>query len=309
MLAGLLPAQAQEKPAATVRVLGQDRGRVAIVNDRGEVEWEAPCPGVAHDIALLTRGNVLLQHGAGNVVEIDRTGKTVWRYDAVPKAGYTGRVEIHAFQRLMNGRTMIAESGNARIIEVERDGRIAAEIPLVIENRDPHRGTRLARKLDNGNYLVAHEGDATVREYDPQGKVVWSYTLDLNGRARTPGHDGHGVEVFSATRLRSGNTLIGGGNNNRVIEVNPAGKVVWSIEQDELPGIKLFWVTRVMEFPNGDIGVLNTHAGPDNPQLFRVTRDKKVIWTFKDFKTFGNDLAAAQVLDSSSAPGVAAVRQ
>src|SRR5437588_11490780 len=29
----------------------------------------------------------------------------------------------------------------------------------------------------------------------------------------------------------------------------------------------------------------------DDPQLFEVTRDQKVVWTFKDFKTFGNVLA------------------
>jgi len=48
--------------------------------------------------------------------------------------------------------------------------------------------------------------------------------------------------------------------------------------------------------PNGNLIVGNCHAGTDNPQLFEVTRDKKVVWTFKDHKTFGNDMAAAQVL-------------
>ena len=38
------------------------------------------------------------------------------------------------------------------------------------------------------------------------------------------------------------------------------------------------------------------YFGPDNPQLVEVTRDKKVVWAFKDFATFGNNLAAAQVL-------------
>ena len=33
--------------------------------------------------------------------------------------------------------------------------------------------------------------------------------------------------------------MIAGGNNNRVLEVTPAGKVVWSIDQKELPGITL----------------------------------------------------------------------
>ena len=100
-------------------------------------------------------------------------------------------------------------------------------------------------------------------------------------------------------RLANGNTIIGGGNNNRVFEVNKDGAVVWSVDQKELPGITLAWVTTVEVLPNGNLIVGNCHAGPDNPQLFEVTRDKKVVWTFKNFQVFGNSLASAQVLDLS----------
>ena len=55
-------------------------------------------------------------------------------------------------------------------------------------------------------------------------------------------------------------------------------------------------MTTLHLLPDGNLIVGNCHAGRDNPQLFEVTRDKKVVWTFKDFKTFGNGLAAAQVL-------------
>ena len=118
------------------------------------------------------------------------------------------------------------------------------------------------------------------------------------GRPASPGHspEGHGTAVYGALRLPNGNTVIAGGNNNRVIEVDAKGKVVWSIDQKELPGITLAWVTTLHALPNGNLIIGNCHAGPDNPQLFEVTRDKKVVWTFKDFKTFGNSLAAAQVL-------------
>ena len=81
-----------------------------------------------------------------------------------------------------------------------------------------------------------------------------------------------------------------------MIEVTPDGKTVWELKQDELPGIKLAWVTMLQVMANGNVIVGNCHAGQDNPQLFEVTRDKKVVWTFKDFKTFGNGLAASQVL-------------
>jgi outer membrane protein assembly factor BamB len=290
-------AAADEKPA--YRVLAADRGRVAIVNAKGEVEWEVSNPAEVHDLALLPNGNVLFPTGPTTVVEMTPAKNIVWTHTSRPKEGYRGRIEIHAFERLNDGRTMIAESGNRRLIEVDKNDKIVAEIPLTVEHPNPHRDTRLARKLQNGNYLVCHEGDGVVREYDGSGKVVWSYHLDLAGRSRSPGHgpEGHGTELFGAIRRPDGNTLIATGNGNRVIEVDPQGNMVWAIGQDELPGIRLAWVTTLQLLPSGNLIVGNCHAGPANPQLFEVTRDKKVVWTFRDFNTFGNGTAAAQVLN------------
>jgi hypothetical protein len=281
------------------RVLAQDRGHIAIVNSQGNVEWEVECKHNSHDIARCENGNFLLHTGPTTVVEMTPSKQIVWSYDAKPRQGYDGRVEIHAFQRLSGGLTMIAESGNRRIVEVDLAGQIVKEVPLFVEHPEPHRDTRLARKLPNGHYLVCHEGDGAVREYDDSGKVIWTYRLDLAGRPRSPGHgpEGHGVEVFGALRLPSGNTLIACGNGNRVIEVTPSGQTEWSIEQDELPGIKLAWVTTLQILPSGNLIVGNTHAGPTSPQLFEVTRDKQVVWKWLDFEHFGNSTAASMVLN------------
>src|SRR5258708_39065683 len=132
---------------------------------------------------------------------------------------------------------------------------------------------------------------------------MWTSELGMCGRPRSPGHgpEGHGIEVFGAIRKPGGNTLLAGGNNTRVLEVKPKGEIAWSIGHDELPGIRLAWVTTLHLLPNGNLIVGNCHAGPENPQLFEVTRGKKVVWTFKDFRTFGNSLAAAQVLDVEKA--------
>jgi len=280
------------------RVLGEDKGRVAIVDEKGKVEWEYETRAQSHDLWLLPNGNVLLAAGPAAVAEVTPEKKVVWKYEAKPKAGYEGRVEVHAFQPLDGGLVMVAESGNRRIVEVDRQGGIVREVPLTVEHPDAHRDTRLVRKLENGNYLVCHEADATVREYNAQGKVVWSYTIDLAGRPESPGHgpEGHGTSLYSAYRLPSGNTLIGGGNNNRVIEVDPKGEIVWAVDQKELPGITLAWVTMLHPLPNGNVIIGNCHAGPENPQLIEVTREKEVVWTFKDFETFGNGLAATRVL-------------
>jgi hypothetical protein len=281
------------------RILGADKKRVAIINAKGEIEWEIPNEArETHDIQMLPNGNVLFQTSYTTVVEVNRDKQIVWQYEAKPKEGYNGRIEIHSYQRLNNGLTMVAESGNARIVEVDKKGTIVNTLALTVDKPNPHRDTRMVRKLDNGHYLVCHEGDGKVREYDRAGKVVWTYEMDLNGRPASPGHgpEGHGTAVFGAIRLPNGNTLIAGGNNNRVLEVDPSGKIVWSIDQKELPGITLAWVTTLEVLPNGNLILGNTHAGPENPQLIEVTRDKKVVWTLKDFTNFGNNLVAAQVL-------------
>ena len=296
-------ARAADAPAAPAaqpahRVLAVDKGHAAIVNAKGEVEWEAPCNYTAHDLAVLPGGNYLINAGPATVVEMTPDKKVVWKYEARPKAPYAGKVEVHACQRLADGLTLVAETGNKRVVEVDKDGKVVKEVPLTIDHPSTHSDTRLVRKLDNGHYLVAHESDGVVREYDDTGKVVWSYKLDLNNRPASGGHgpEGHGTAVYSAYRLPDGNTLIGGGNNNRVLEVTPEGKVVWSIDQKELPGITLAWVTMLEVLPDGHVVIGNCHAGPDNPQLIEVTRDKKVVWTFKDFRNFGNSTAASELL-------------
>ena len=92
-------------------------------------------------------------------------------------------------------------------------------------------------------------------------------------------------------------TLISTGNGHAVIEVTPDKNIVWAVHQNDLPGITLAWVTTLQVLPNGNIVIGNCHAGPDNPQVIEVTRDKKVVWTFKDMKNFGNSTTNSQVLD------------
>lgn len=278
------------------RLIAQDKGHVAILSAKGKVEWLWENGTVAHDMHLLPDGNLLVPASANSIVEITPKKKVVWEWTSNPAAPYDGKVEVHGFQRLENGLTMIAETGNKRIIEVDRNGKIAHEVKLHVDKPHFHRDTRLVRKTPAGTYLVPHEGDGVVREYDSESNVIWDYRMELVGPP-TPTHRGHGIHVYSAYRLPNGNTLIGGGNNNRVLEVNPKREIVWSIGREELPGIKLYWVTQLQVLPNGNIVVNNTHTGPEYPQIFEVTRDKEVVWAFNNWETFGDGLCASQLLD------------
>ncbi|PQO25241.1 hypothetical protein C5Y96_25395 [Blastopirellula marina] len=288
--------------AGPFRLVMQGNNKLAIVDDKGDIEWEMPWGGI-HDIHVLKSGNIMVQQGAAKVAEIDPVKKkVVWSYDSAKSNGNEGkRIEVHAFQPLDDGSVMIAESGAGRIIEVDRDGKLLKEVPLKLDNPHPHSDTRLVRKLANGNYLVAHENDGHIREYDGKsGKVVWDYEVPMFDQEPRGGHgpEAFGNKAFAAVRLKNGNTLIATGNGHSVIEVTPAKEIVWKIGQNDLPGITLAWVTTLEVLPNGHYVIGNCHAGPDNPLLIEVDpKSKKVVWQFDQFDVFGNSAPNSQLLN------------
>lgn len=297
-LLGLSLQAEQNGPPRRLLVADDSTKRLAIVAPDGSLEWELKI-GAIHDAHLLPNGNILTQLGWQRVVEVAPDKQVVWEYDSSKMNGNAGKpVEVHAFQRLENGLTMIVESGPGRILEVDRDGKIHHEVKLKVSRPNAHSDTRLARKLASGNYLVAHEADGAVREYDATGKVVWEYDVPLFGKERKGGHgpEAFGNSVFSALRLPNGNTLIATGNGHSVLEVTPAKEIVWKVEQKDLPGITLAWVTRLERLPNGNTLIGNCHAGPENPQFIEITPEKKVVWTFRDFKNFGDSTPIQMVL-------------
>lgn len=305
----LTPAIAQH-PLAT-----QGNGKLVILDKRGEIEWQMPWKPI-HDIHLLENGHLMVQRGPAAVVEIDpKTKKVVWEYDSSTANGNRGRkVEVHSFQPVdgwpaEGGRVMIAESGPARIIEVDRQGKIVHETKLVVDNPHPHHDTRLVRKLASGNYLVCHERDGKVREYagpaskeqgsEPPGEIVWEYQVPLFDRKPRDGHgpESFGNAVFGAVRLANGNTLIATGNGHSVLEVTPEKEIVWKLEQHDLEGITLGWVTTLEVLENGHYVIGNCHAGPDNPVLIEIDpTTKKVVWQLDAHQLLGNDVSNSVLL-------------
>jgi hypothetical protein len=256
------------------------QGKVFIVNPEGKVEWSYDAPN-SNDVWLLPNGNLLFNTGRG-VKEVTREKKVVFSYESTS--------EVYACQRLANGNTFIGECNAGRLLEVDPAGKIVKEVRLLPEGKDGGHGyMRNARRLANGNYLVAHYGLGVVREYDPQGKTVWEMAV--------PGGP------HSAVRLPNGNTLISGadtkGAKATVLEVTRAGKVVWQVSGDELPGISLKFMSGLHRLPNGNTVMCNWlghNSFGQAPHLIEVTRNKKVVWTFANHQTM-RTISSVQILD------------
>ena len=253
---------------------------IALCELDGTVIWKhrtgGPKRGHAghHEVQMLPNGNILYHDDWNVVKEMKLNGKEVWRYQSD---------NVHAFTRLPTGNTMIAESGKDRIIVVDRQGEIVSETPL---GKDGRGKTRQAEALPNGHYLVCAENPGTVTEYDPTGKVVWEYEI--------------GTRVYGAIRLKNGNTLICSGSGNSVVEVTPEKKVVWEAKQS-IGDIELHWTACLKELPNGHLVIDNCHAGADNPQLFELDKNRKLVWQFNEFELVGNGMACFDYIPSAQA--------
>lgn len=267
-------AKAEKKPVHTIArellLADYGNGKVVRMNAEGKITWEMPAPRT-QEVWLLGNGNVL--YTCGNGVRIATPGrKVVWEYKTAKGN------EIHSCQPLPDGKVMIAESGPMRIIEVARDGKIAKEVKLTTTCKRTHGQMRSVRKLDNGHYLVGQYSEGVLREYDGKGKIV----RDIKQK-----------QAFGGLRLANGNTLIACGDQHKIIEVDPKGKVVWQLTENELPGCPLRLMAGMCVAPNGNLIVANWgghgHVG-EQPQLFEVTRDEKkqvvgIIHDDKQLKT------------------------
>jgi hypothetical protein len=257
------------------------QGRVFVVSKEGKAEWEYPAAN-CNDLWVLANGNLLFNTGHG-VREVTRDKQVVFDYQSSS--------EIYACQRLDNGNTFIGECNAGRLVEVAPSGAVVKELRLLPKDKDGgHLYMRNARRLENGNYLVTHYGDQVVREYNPEGAVV----------REIPAAGG----PHSAIRLPGGNTLIScgdGKNGARVFEVDPAGKVVWQVQGDELPGISLKFMAGLQRLPNGNT-VMSNWLGHNQfgkaPHLIEVTPDKRVVWTFADHQTM-RTISSVVILESA----------
>ncbi|MGZ5568308.1 MAG: beta-propeller domain-containing protein, partial [Limisphaerales bacterium] len=127
-----------------------------------------------------------------------------------------------------------------------------------------------------------------VKELDADGKLV--HDIPANG------------SPHSAIRLPNGNTLIATGDYHgtpKVFEVDKNDKVVWSVKDGDLPGIKFYFMAGLQRLPNGNT-VFTDWLGHGHfgaaPHLIEVTPDKKVVWTFADHKTM-RTISSVQLLD------------
>lgn len=272
-----------------------------IMNGAGEQVWSYP--SASRDGYVLADGRVVLavnkgrKYPGGAVVLIDRdagTEKLVWKGT---------QAEVNSAQPTGDNTFVLTEAGpKPRLLEVNEAGQVIVEFPLQCQAKNHHMETRMARKLDDGTYLAPHLLDFAVKHYDASGKVLGEIDTTVEGDPERKIHSW----PFTAIRQSNGNTLVCCTNGNRVVEFDASGSVVWELTNDDLPGPWLQDPCGGQVLANGNV-VIASYAGGrkdvNAPKLLEVTRDKKVVWTYKDGKKHGIHHFQILTPDAKALPG------
>jgi len=281
------------EPSAGHRLLiaGCGLGHVSIVEPDGSVRWTYPEKREASDAWLLPEQRVVFTYKDGvRCVRPDwaaRQGGTVeWDWVSPPGG------EAQGCQPLPDGAFLIGVSLKdvSHLIEVTvtSQGVVQERFRLTLRGLGgPHSTFRQVRKTAAGTYLVTQQQKGgTALEFAADGTRLRTFP---DGR-------------FVAERLADGNTLLGCGDNHRVLEVDATGRTVWEVGQHDLPGMSLGFVAGLIRLPNGNTLVTNWggHGGSTGPAVVEVTQDRRVVWQLPG--GFPDRISTIQVLDGITLP-------
>jgi hypothetical protein len=170
---------------------------------------------------------------------------------------------------------------------------LAVSVPLLVGT-----ATGLADGGFNtsGNILIADQFNNRVIEADPSGNIVWSFGLgpnDFSPNSIIGVNDAQRVGRF--TLMAGTGTPPGvipqapnGAADNRVILVDPSGKIVWQYGMFGKTGStpnRLNTPVQCTWLPNTD--VLITDQG--NNRIIEVTMAKKIVWQYPGSNTNPSD--------------------
>lgn len=233
-------------------------------------EWVFDIPNYSecNSASLSKNKKTLVYSNKREVRLIDfKTQEMIWEFK-VEKGQ-----EAHTARFLPNGNILlgICASAKARIIELDKKGKILKEINFDTGIENPHGQFRQLIKNKKGNYVVPLIGRGAVVEVNPKGEIVKEIILK--------------VPFFSVKELKNGNWLLSG-DGGRIFIVNPkTGEKLRVIDNKNIQGAKMLFMTEAQMLKNGNILASNWNghsSDKSQPKLMEIDKNNNVVWSLKD---------------------------
>ncbi|HEX8358205.1 MAG TPA: hypothetical protein VF610_12360 [Segetibacter sp.] len=273
-----------------------DAQLMTIVRD-GKVVWQHsiplhPKPGVNQefdDVTMLPNGNIVYAQMSGAGI-ITPEKKIIWKYECAPGT------ETHSCQPIGKDSVLMVLNANpAKILIINTaTNTILKEVIIPTTSAGTHGQFRHVRLTSKGTVIVGHMGEGKVSEYTLEGKEIWTVAAQ---------------NVWSAIRLKNGNTLLSGDAKGYTREVDQSGSTVWELTQADVP-FRLYNTQTANRLANGNTIICNWVGGNQKMeewsgtvQAFEVTPAKKIVWILSAWDNPDLGTATAiQLLDKNGRP-------
>jgi hypothetical protein len=280
------------------------QSRVIEVDAAGNTTWSfAAGLDFAHSAERLPNGNTLISDtGHDRVIEVNPAGNIVWNSQNVTLSDGSHLNYPNDADWLSAGNhLLITDRDNHRALEIRRDGTVIWQFGVTGQpgsDATHLRGPHNADRLSNGNTLIADSSNNRILEVTPAGAIAWQYAPTGADHLDWP-RDADRLDSRRSP-LGDGNTLISKADTGHVIEVTPAGMIVWSYPPG-LVDVNLPWSSQTLK-------VSQTFRVSSTPQTLKVSQTFRVSstpQTLKVSQTFRVSSSQLVVRIQAPSPGAA----
>jgi len=294
---------------------------------RRDMLWSTGFAGLDPRSAQFVNGrNALVATRDGRaVLELDPAGRVVWSFNEADYRAAIGDpaaefLPFHASRHTGTDgspRTLITVRRGAPVIEVDASKRLVWRFGTGVAGFGPGQlfDGYSATRLSNGNTLIADNQGCRVLEVRTTdyratapnygftaASIVWSYGVGGELGSTHGFAEGYLDWPRTAVRLSNGNTLITDQAATRVVEVNPAGHVVWSYGTPGVQGRadgQLFEPSGAVRLPDGTTAIAH---GKLVGEVVFVDSAGKVARRFPDPELTSPGFAMSEIRSISLSP-------
>jgi hypothetical protein len=185
--------------------------------------------------------------------------------------------------KLNNGNYLITDTGNKRVIEVNKMGEIVWQYGdlkdtkhfgkslLALMNKSTYMlyNPTFAQRLENGNTLISDTGNKRIIEVTSDKKIVWQYPPKKSEKKDY---------FFGANFIQkqaNGNVLF---TLDKVYEINPEGETVWAYSRN-INDIDINWAYKTD--PNHILlNITRLVRRGINQEVMMVDLNGKTLWRY-----------------------------